>query len=154
MGPVLKGVVRVFHVLNLQLQLPDVHVPLVEQLPQPSDLLLLLVELHEQLRTERRKKKRNSTSFKNPEEEKEFPPDEAEPFPYLVLRPWGRAERVAVSVDDSRLAHADRRAVAVLGAVVGQQLVLDVAQLRGGRPALPVFAHLRVRFRYLASRLQ
>lgn len=88
MGPVLKGVVRVFHVLNLQLQLPDVHVPLVEQLPQPSDLLLLLVELHEQLQTETRKKKRNNTSFKNSEVE-EFPPDEAEPFPYLVLRPRG-----------------------------------------------------------------
>lgn len=57
-GRVLKGVVSVFYVLNLQLQLPDVHVPLVEQLPQPADLLLLLVELHEQLQTQT-----NSTSF-------------------------------------------------------------------------------------------
>lgn len=43
---------RVFQVLDLQLQLLDAHVPLVEELPQPADLLLLLVELHEQLRRE------------------------------------------------------------------------------------------------------
>lgn len=40
---------RVFQVLNLQLQLLDAHVPLVEELSQPADFLLLLVELHEQL---------------------------------------------------------------------------------------------------------
>lgn len=42
---------RVFDVLNLQLQLFDADVPLVQELPQPSDLLLLLVELQTQLRT-------------------------------------------------------------------------------------------------------
>lgn len=41
----------VFVVLNLQLQLFDAHVPLVEELLQPPDLLLLLVELHSQLWT-------------------------------------------------------------------------------------------------------
>lgn len=72
MGRVLKGVVRVFHVLNLQLQLPDVHVPLVEQLPQPADLLLLLVELHQQLQTQTK-----NTSFKP--RRSGIPPDEPEP---------------------------------------------------------------------------
>lgn len=50
-GPVLQRALRlgVFDVLNLQLQLFDAHVPLVDELPQPPDLLLLLQELEPQL---------------------------------------------------------------------------------------------------------
>lgn len=52
-GQILKWALRlgVFHVLNLQLQLFDTHVSLVEELSQPSDFLLLLVELETHLWT-------------------------------------------------------------------------------------------------------
>lgn len=40
---------RVFDVLDLQLQLFDADVPLTEELIQPTDLLLLLVKLCSQL---------------------------------------------------------------------------------------------------------
>ena len=43
------GVLGVLDVVDLQLQLHDADVSLVEKLPQPADLLLLLVELQPQL---------------------------------------------------------------------------------------------------------
>lgn len=109
----------VFDVLNLQLQLFDAHISLVEELPQSSDFLLLLVERHEQLQVKHTLKSEKSKHSNNKKSN----------FWYLVLCARGRAERVVVSIDDGCLTLVVRCIAAVALSVFSSQLVLKVCQL-------------------------